>query len=327
MHDTRRTRLVLAVLVVAALAMITINYQDGGSGPLSGLNSFGNSVFGPVEHTAGYVTHPVAQLFDGLTGGPSAGSKISTLQKQNAQLRAELSQAQLDKTDSAQLKSLLQLAGKGGYKIVAADVVAVAAGYESTVTLDAGSADGIKPNQTVLNGAGLVGHVVSVSSDTATVLLATDASSSVGARVAGSGEIGAVTGMGKGLSGPDTLQLEVFSGNAGLEPGQQVVTLGSINDSPYVPGVPIGTVIKVEPSANSLTGMALLRPFTDFGSLGVVGVVIAPPRVNPRNAVLPPSPGKPKPTPTVTVTVTPGQDTSQGQYNQGQYTPTTSTGG
>jgi rod shape-determining protein MreC len=285
-HDTRRTRLVLAVLLVAALAMITINYQDGNSGPLSKLNSFGNTVFGPVEHAAGYVTHPVAQLFDGLTGGPSAGAKISALQKQNAQLRAELSQAQLDKSDSAQLQHLLQLAGRGGYRIVAADVVAVADGYESTVTIDAGSADGIKANETVLNGDGLVGQVVSVSSDTSTVLLATDGSSSVGARVAGSGEIGSVTGEGKGLSSQD-LQLEVFSGNAGLQPGQQVVTLGSIDDSPYVPGVPIGTVIKVEPSANSLTSNALLRPFVDFSSLGVVGVVIAPPRVNPRNSVLP----------------------------------------
>jgi rod shape-determining protein MreC len=321
-HDSRRTRLVLAVLLVAALAMITINYQDGSSSPLSGLNGFGNTVFGPVEHAAGYVTQPVAQLFDGVTGGPSAGSKISTLQKQNAQLRAQLSQAELDKADSAQLKQLLQLAGRGGYRVVAADVVAVAAGYESTVTLDAGSADGIKDNQTVLNGDGLVGHVVSVSSDTSTVLLADDASSSVGARVAGSGEIGAVTGMGKGLSGPDTLQLEVFAANAGLQPGQQVVTLGSIDDSPYVPGVPIGTVIKVEPSANSLTGTALLRPFVDFSSLGVVGVVIAAPRVNPRNSVLPPAPAKPKPTPTVTVTVTPKQYTSQGQY-----TPTTTAGG
>jgi rod shape-determining protein MreC len=300
-HDSRRTRLVLAVLLVAALAMITINYQDGSSSPLSGLNGFGNTVFGPVEHAAGYVTQPVAQLFDGVTGGPSAGSKISTLQKQNAQLRAQLSQAELDKADSAQLKQLLQLAGRGGYRVVAADVVAVAAGYESTVTLDAGSADGIKDNQTVLNGDGLVGHVVSVSSDTSTVLLADDASSSVGARVAGSGEIGAVTGM---------------------QPGQQVVTLGSIDDSPYVPGVPIGTVIKVEPSANSLTGTALLRPFVDFSSLGVVGVVIAAPRVNPRNSVLPPAPAKPKPTPTVTVTVTPKQYTSQGQS-----TPTTGAGG
>jgi rod shape-determining protein MreC len=185
---------------------------------------------------------------------------------------------------------------------VAANVIAAASGYEDTVTLDAGSRDGIKPNETVLNGEGLVGRVVSVSSSTSTVLLATDGSSTVGARMAGSGQIGSVTGMGKGLSGPDTLQLQLFDATAVLQPGQQLVTFGSVGGSPYVPGVPIGTVIRVERSANALTRSALIRPFVDFTSLGVVGVVIVPPRVNPRNSVLPPSP-HPTPTPTVTKTV------------------------
>ena len=37
MHDTRRTRVILAVLLVAALALITVDYRDGSSGPLRGL--------------------------------------------------------------------------------------------------------------------------------------------------------------------------------------------------------------------------------------------------------------------------------------------------
>ena len=298
MHDTRRTRLVLSVLLIAALALITIDYREGSSGPLRSLGHLGDTVFGPVERLAGDVTGPAAQL----AGGTSSGAKITALQRQNAQLRAELSQAQLGSSEEAQLRRLLQLAGRGGYRIVAANVIAAASGYEDTVTLDAGSRDGIKPNETVLNGEGLVGRVVSVSSSTLTVLLATDGSSTVGARMAGSGQIGSVTGMGKGLSGPDTLQLQLFDATAVLQPGQQLVTFGSVGGSPYVPGVPVGTVIRVERSANALTRSALIRPFVDFTSLGVVGVVIVPPRVNPRYSVLPPSP-HPTPTPTVTKTV------------------------
>jgi rod shape-determining protein MreC len=307
-HDTRRTRLVLGVLLVGALAMITISYRGGG-GPLRGLSSLGNAVFGPVESAASAVTRPAADLVN----GSSSGAKISALQRQNAQLRAELSQAQLGRSQSAQLSRLLQLAGRGGYRIVAANVIAAATGYEDTVTIDAGSRDGIQPNETVLNGDGLVGRVVSVSSSTATVLLATDGSATVGVRMAGSGEVGSVTGMGKGLSGPDTLQLQLFNANAILQPGQQLVTFGSVGGSPYVPGVPIGTVIRVEPSANSLTRSALIRPFVNFTALGVVGVVVAPPRVNPRDSVLPPRP-RSSPAPTVTRTVfgTPGASASPG---------------
>ena len=307
MHDSRRTRLVLSVFLIAALALITLDYRDSNAGPLRALSSFGNTVFGPVENLAADVFRPAGQLVDGVKGAPAASAKISALQQQNAQLRAELSQARLDQADSAQLKRLLQLAGRGRYTIKAANVVAVSPGYESTVTLDVGSKDGITTNETVLNGDGLVGRVASVGPDTCTVLLAVDGSSHVGVRLASNGQIGEVTGPGKGLSGSDTLQLTLLAANASLRVGQQLVTYGSVGDSPYVPGVPVGTIIKLAGSPNSLTTMALVRPFVDFTSLGVVGVVVVPPRADPGNSVLPPAPHA-TPAPTVTVTVQPGQN-------------------
>ena len=303
MHDSRRTRLVLSVFLIAALVLITVDYRDGDAGPLGPLDRFGSAVFGPVENLASDVFSPVGQVVDGVRGAPSANAKISALQKQNDELRAELSQAQLDRAASAQLSRLLQLSGRGGYRIVAANVVAASPGYESTVTLDAGSVDGIKVNQTVLNGAGLVGRVVSVSSSTCTVLLAIDASSTVGVRMAGGNELGSVTGAGKGLAGPDTLQLTLLQANAHLAVGQQLVTFGSVGDAPFVPGVPIGTIARLEGSANSLTTTALVRPFVNFSSLGVVGVVVAKPKVNPRDSVLPPRPK-------VTATAPAGRQTS-----------------
>ncbi|HEY2575688.1 MAG TPA: rod shape-determining protein MreC [Streptosporangiaceae bacterium] len=322
MHDSRRTRLVLSVFLIAALALITLDYRDSNAGPLRALSGFGNTVFGPVENLASDVFRPAAQLADGVKGAPSANAKISALQRQNAALRAELSQAQLDKADSAQLRQLLQLAGRGGYTIRAANVVAVSPGYESTVTLDVGSKDGITTNETVLNGTGLIGRVASVGPDTCTVVLAIDGSSHVGVRLASNGQIGEITGLGKGLSGPGTLQLTLLAANANLQVGQQLVTYGSVGDSPYVPGVPVGTIIKLEGSPNSLTTMALVRPFVGFTSLGVVGVVVAPPRANPRNSVLPPAPHA-TPTPTVTVTVRPKQSAGGSPGT----TPTPGTGG
>jgi rod shape-determining protein MreC len=288
-QDTRRTRLVLGALLITALAMITVSYRDGSSSPLSALSSLGASVFGPLERLTGVVTRPAAQLVDGVKGASSASAKISALQRENARLRAELSAAQLGNAEESQLRRLLSLAGRGGYRVVAANVIAAGPGYENTVTLDAGSLDGIRPDQTVLNGAGLVGRVVSVTSGTSTVLLATDASSIVGARMAGTGEIGAVTGTGKGLAGPQLLRLELFNANAVLQVGQQLVTFGSVGGRPYVPGVPIGTISQLQ-GGGSLTKAALVRPFVDFTALGVVGVVIAPPRTNPRDSVLPPQP-------------------------------------
>lgn len=299
MHDTRRVRLVLGVLLVAAIALITIDFRDGGT---SGARGTGAGIFGPVERVASDVTSPVSSVFDWVTGGPSSDSKIASLQAANAKLRAELSQAQLSKADEAQLSSLLQLAGKGGYKVVAASVIAAGQDYSDTVTLDVGRKDGVKAHETVLNGQGLVGTVTQVSSGTSTVLLATDAASVVGARMAGNDQIGSITGTGKSLSGPTVLQLKLFDGNAILQAGQDLVTFGSVHNTPYVPGVPIGQVTKVRGNAGSLTQTALVKPFVNFTSLGVVGVVVGGPAQDPHDAVLP---SAPKPAPTVTVTVTP----------------------
>jgi rod shape-determining protein MreC len=294
-HDNRRTRLVLGVLLVAAIVLITLDFRDGGASPV---RRVGADVFGPIERVTHDVTDPVASLFDSITGGPSAQGTIASLQRQNAQLRAELSAAQLSQTARKQLAQLLQL-DAGAYQIVTASVIAAGGDFSNTVTLDAGSRDGIKPDETVLNGFGFVGTVTQVSADTSTVLLADDASSVVGVQMADGGEIGDVTGAGKSMSGPALLRLNLFDANAVLKPGQEVVTYASLGDQPEVPGVPVGTVESVSSSAGALTQTAMVRPYVNFTALGVVGVVVQVPRHNPRASILP------RPAPTVTVTTTP----------------------
>ena len=302
MHDSRRARLVLGVLLIAAIALITLDFRDGGMSPV---RNAGADIFGPVERVTHDVTDPVSSLFDSITGGSSAQGTIASLQRENAELRAELSAAQLSSTARQQLAQLLQL-DAGGYRIVPASVIAAGGDYSDTVTLNVGRNAGIKPYETVLNGSGFVGTVTQVSQDTSTVLLADDASSVIGVQIQGSGEIGALTGTGKSMSGSPMLRLTLFDANTALEPGQQVNTYASVGDRPEVPGVPVGTIVSVASSPGSLTQTALVRPFVNFTALGVVGIVVQVPRHNP------PSPILPHPAPTVTVTVTAGPASSAG---------------
>ncbi len=304
MRDNRRTRLILGVLLIVAIVLITLDFRDGGASPT---RRVGADIFGPVERITHDVTNPVARAFDSITGGPSAQSTIATLQQENAELRAELSSAQLSEAAKKQLAQLLQL-DAGGYRIVTASVIAAGGDFSNTVTLDAGSKDGIRPNETVLNGSGFVGTVTQVSADTSTVLLANDASSVVGVQMAG-GEIGDVTGMGKSMSGSVLLRLSLFDANAVLQPGQQVITYASVGDQPEVPGVPVGTIVSVSNSAGALTQTAMVRPYVNFTGLGVVGVVVQVPQRNPRVSVLP------RPAPTVTITVTPSPSGIQSPAN------------
>ena len=300
MHDSRRSRLVLGVLLIIAIALITLDFRDGGASPA---RNVGADIFGPIERVTHDLTDPVASLFDSVTGGPSAQNTIASLQRENAELRAQLSSAQLSRTAQQQLAQLLQF-DASGYRIMAANVIAAGGGYSDTVTLDVGRNDGIKPDETVLNGSGFVGTVTQVSEDTSTVLLANDASSVIGVQMQGSGEIGAVTGTGKSMSGSPMLRLTLFDANTALESGQQVNTYASVGDRPEVPGVPVGTIVSVASSPGSLTQTALVRPFVNFTALGVVGIVVQVPRHNPRTSILP------RPAPTVTITVTPSPSSS-----------------
>jgi rod shape-determining protein MreC len=260
--EARRTRAVLIALLVVAIALITIDFRDGGDSDAHGI---GGRIFGPVEHLAGDVT--------GVFGGGDGG-EVATLQKQNDQLRAQLAQAQTNDADARQLASVLHLSA-GKYQVVAGTVIAAGGGYSDTVTINAGSANGIATDETVINGDGLVGTVVSVTGTTATVQLASDAGATVGVRMSGTNQIGALTGTAGSLSSGAPLKLTLFNANATLKPGQTLVTFGSVGGRPYVAGVPVGTVETVTTQPGSLTPTALVKPFADFTGLGVVGVVVS----------------------------------------------------
>ncbi len=288
--------MVLVVLLTAALALIALSYSDSSSSALRDVRSVSGSVFGGAEHAAKSVT--------GFFTSSGSSSQVTSLQKQVLALRAELSAASLSKADYAELRKMLLLAGAGQYRIVAGSVIAIGQGYQQTVTIDIGSKDGVRPQETVLNGQGLVGEVTSVTATTSTVLLASDGTAVVGVALAPSGQLGWVTGPGKSVSGSALMRLQMLNSAAVLKPGDQLVTSASVKDRPYVPGVPVGVVTKLVVVNGSLTAAALVRPYVDFGALGVVGVVIVPPRYDPRFAAVPPLP---HPGPTVTVTAKAGK--------------------
>jgi len=251
-------------LLIVAIALITIDFRDGGT---SSAHSFGGRLFGPVERLSDDVT--------GWFGGGGNSAEISALQTQNASLRAQLAQAQVSSQDVAQLGSVLGLTGSRGDKIVPASVIAAGGAYSDTVTINAGSSDGITANETVLNGDGLVGTVIATNPTTATVQLANDVGATVGIRMSGSGQIGALTGTAGSFGATAPLKLTLFSANAALKPGEELVTFGSVGGRPYVPGIPIGKVTTVTTQPGSLTPTATVKPFVDFTGLGVLGVVIS----------------------------------------------------
>jgi rod shape-determining protein MreC len=293
----------LALLLATSVALITLDYRGGDRSPLDGLRSLAAAAFGPVEQVAAAIASPVSDAVDSVSSLGDGRDELRRLRRENQELQRRLRTSEIDRNRVQALDDLLRVAGAGRYRVVPAQVIAIgpAQTFSWTVTIDAGSRDGLRPDMTVLNGDGLVGRVKTVGPTTATVLLAVDPESSVGVRLEGSMEVGFTTGQGVGDGAH--LDLQLLDGQSTVVRGDRLVTFGSQGDTPYVAGVPVGEVLSVQGTPGSQTRTAVVAPYADFTSLDLVGVVVEPPRSDPRDAVLPPRP-QTTPTPTVTVTVT-----------------------
>ncbi|MFE5939685.1 rod shape-determining protein MreC [Streptomyces sp. NPDC056470] len=310
MRDTRESRLLLVLLIAIAFALITVDIRGGEESPVDGARQAAAAVFGPVENGVAAAVDPVGNAIGAVRDSGERHDRIATLERENAALKAKLGSDDRNRSRVRELDSLLRTAGAGQYGIKGAEVIAIGAaqGFSWTVTIDAGANDGIERDMTVLNGSGLVGRVTTVGPSTATVLLANDPDFTVGTRMENSDELGFATGQGNG-----PLLVQLLNGKAKVKTGDRLVTFGSQANKPFVAGVPVGEVVRVDPLGGGLTRNVYVRPYVGFSKLDIVGVVVQAPRTNPRDTVLPP---KPKPAPTVTVTVTPPPP--QGESPQGE---------
>ncbi|WP_151481567.1 rod shape-determining protein MreC [Streptomyces albicerus] len=304
MRDTRESRLLLVLLIAIAFALITVDIRGGEDSPVDGARQAAATVFGPIEDGVSSAVDPVGNAIQAVKDSGERHDRISQLERDNAALKAKLGSDDRNRSRLKQLDKILKTAGAGQYGIKGAEVIAIGAaqGFSWTVTIDAGANDGLKRDMTVLNGDGLVGRVTTVGPNTATVLLASDPDFTVGTRMESTDELGFASGQ-----GDRPLRVEMLNGKAKIKKGDRLVTFGSQADRPFVPGVPVGIVSRVDPSGGDLTRTIYVTPYVSFTKLDVVGVVVRAPREDPRDEVLPPKP-KPTPTPTVTVTVTPSAD-------------------
>jgi rod shape-determining protein MreC len=274
-QEKRPSRRLLALLLLASFTLITLDVRGGHDSPVEPLRAVTGNVFGPVEEAAATVVRPFRAVPDLFTTTGSLKSEVRRLQAQNASLRGRLATTAVAQRRAAELDGLMKASGDTGYSLVPARVVALgpAQSFSQTVTIDAGTSSGIRPDMTVLNDEGLVGRVIRADRSTATVLLLIDRDSVVGGRLGSNMEVGFLRGRGE-IGDEGRLDLDLVDSAVTPAPGDVLVTWGSRHGVPYVPGVPIGRVTDVFSSPRQLSKRAVIRPFVDFSSLDVVGVVV-----------------------------------------------------
>jgi rod shape-determining protein MreC len=282
------------LLLVSSLFLITLD--------LRGVNLAGSirgsvaTIFSPVETLFSRLFSPIGNFAGDIRNIGQANEKIDDLNKEIQLLKSKEILDEDTVGQLNQLKNILDLAGRGGYKVVAAKVInrGSSATFKETITIDVGSSSGISRNMTVISDGGLVGVVKSVSSDTSVVLLMNDPSFKMGVRIAGTQSIGVLSGQ-----GGNSYLLQLLDATGEIKLGDKLVARGSDGGRPFVPGVPVGTVVEVQSNSSSITQNADVTASANLDRIGIVAVVVSPPKFDPRDSLIP------KPNPTVTVYVTP----------------------
>jgi len=299
MRNGGRARLLLVILLVTSLFLITLDLR--GVKVIDGFKQGSQTIMTPFQRAGSVVLTPVKNFFSDVTHLGRTRNQIEKLEAENANLKQRLINRKNADAQLKQLKRILDLAGTAGFKVVNAKVISNGSSqsFSQTITIDSGTNAGIKKNMTVLSQYGIAGVVKDVYPSSALIQLASDPSFRIGARIAGSQQIGILTGL-----GTRSASLQLLDNSTTVKVGDVLLSRGSIANRPYVPGVPLGYVSSVDNSAGAVAQTATVRYYTNFSTLGVVAVVVSGSTANPGDALVPVKP-RVTPIPTVTVFVTP----------------------
>jgi rod shape-determining protein MreC len=266
-YQRTNRRPILVLIVVTAVALITLDVR--GSGPVSAVRCGAHDVVDPIAGAIGAAFSPVGDWIDGVTRATSLKDENARLRRRLDAARGQEAAARAAVQENKELKKLLDLPFVDGTNAIAAPVVGGApSNFELTVQIGKGSSDGVGPDMPVVTGAGLVGRVIEVSRDRATILLVKDPQSGVGVKMERTG----TTGVVKGRGDSSTLRVDFVDPNADVTAGEIVSTAG-VQNSPFPAGIPVGTVSKVSRTPGDLQQDVVVKPLVDFSRLDYVKVL------------------------------------------------------
>jgi rod shape-determining protein MreC len=188
------------------------------------------------------------------------------LAAENARLRAQVATLQAAGAENDSLRRDLAFERSFGHRMLAADVIGRGPdAFARTLTLDRGTADGLRAGMVVVTGAGLVGRVVEAGPRWATVQTVADPLTRVNAYLVKAGAEGTVSG------GPGALRMDLTAAaDASVASGDWALTSGL--GGTYPRGIPVGQVIRFDRRPAAVTSVAELAWPNDVS--GLVSVLV-----------------------------------------------------
>lgn len=205
---------------------------------------------------------------------------LKNLQKENEELKEKVEalttrnqQISQEKYELSSLQELYELDKKyPDYQKVAARIIARESnGWYNVFTIDKGTEDGIQENMNVMAGNGLVGIVISVRKNSATVRSIIDDSSKVSGMFLKSSDTCIVSGDLNSMMSDGRIKVSMIPINADINENDEIVT-SHISDK-FQQGILIGYVSDITVDSSNMTKTAYLTPVVDFEHLDDVLII------------------------------------------------------
>jgi rod shape-determining protein MreC len=272
--QVRRRRAVLALLIVGSFALLTVTYGQGSGGVQRGVST----IFSPIQSVADRALKPARDLVNWFDTTFDAKGRNSRLESELEVARKEAVGAKAALAENAELRKMLSLDRSGaipsGYSPVTGRVISRSPTvWYAAVTIDVGDGDGVRVDDPVVNGDGLVGTVTAVAPSSSQVTLIADGSSAVSAKVVPDGVQGVIRSS---VGNPGDLILDFIDSSKHVSLEQSVVTAGwraQGIESRFPPNIPIGEVVKASLVEQEAQQQVHVRPYADLRNLDMVQVL------------------------------------------------------
>jgi rod shape-determining protein MreC len=273
--QVRRRRAVLTLLILGSFLLLTLTYGQSSGGLQSGVST----LFSPLQSVTDRALKPARDAISWFDETFAARGENGRLRDELIAVRRQAVAGQEALQENAQLRKLVELdqgpaLAESAYDPVTARVIARSPTvWNSTVTVDAGSGDGVEVDDPVISGDGLVGLVASAQGGSAEVKLITDHTSAVSAKVVPVGVQGVIR---PDVGNPDDLILDFIDSTRDVHGGQSVVTSGWRAEglaSLFPPGLPIGEVTSASIVEQEASQQVHLRPYAEMANLDLVQVL------------------------------------------------------
>ena len=268
MYRNKKSGLLGIIITIVVLILIVI-FSDK-EAYTSFFENVANKLVMPIQNGLTYVKNKVSGNSSFFTDISNLKTENKELQEKNSKLEQSLRELENIKTENETLKEYLGLTEKyEEYKTIPGYVINKEINnYSKTLIINIGKQDGIEENMTVIADEGLVGHVISVTDNTAKIRTIVDTSSSISCLMSSSKDSIVCKGT---LDSNTEIKAMYIPTDANLVQGDSVDTsgLGGI----YPKGIHVGTIKKIVTTKNMTDRYALVETAVDFNKLNTVLVV------------------------------------------------------